>query len=469
MNIIICGAGKVGFTIAKILSEQGHSITIIDQSSDDIQKIDETLDVKSIVGKATYPSILEKANASEADMIIAVTRNDEINMLICQIAFSIFNVQKKIARIRSQDYLNPKFTKVYNKENLPIDVIISPEIEIAKSIQRKLEAPGALDNVPFANNNIRLLEILINEKCPLKDIKINEITKKFPNLNANIIGVIRNDKFVIIKKASIMKENDKAYVIINASQMKETLIAFGHNEKISNKILIVGGGNIGFNLAKNLEESFDSARVKIIEKDKKRAEYIASELSDTIVINGDALDEEVLIEANIDEAQTVLALTNDDEDNLMVSVLVEKFVKDESDLNEKRTMSLINKPNYGLLQSSLKIDDFIDPRMNTVSSILKHIHKGTIENAYSILNGEYEIIEAEIIESSELINKELKNSNLPDEIRIGAVLRGADVVIPRSNFVFKKEDIVVLLAKKNFFNVVENMFRISSIWLNELY
>ncbi|NMN68064.1 trk system potassium uptake protein TrkA [Candidatus Pelagibacter ubique] len=463
MNIIICGAGKVGFTIAKILSEQGHSITIIDQSSDDIQKIDETLDVKSIVGKATYPSILEKANASEADMIIAVTRNDEINMLICQIAFSIFNVQKKIARIRSQDYLNPKFTKVYNKENLPIDVIISPEIEIAKSIQRKLEAPGALDNVPFANNNIRLLEILINEKCPLKDIKINEITKKFPNLNANIIGVIRNDKFVIIKKASIMKENDKAYVIINASQMKETLIAFGHNEKISNKILIVGGGNIGFNLAKNLEESFDSARVKIIEKDKERAEYIASELSDTIVINGDALDEEVLIEANIDEAQTVLALTNDDEDNLMVSVLVEKFVKDESDLNEKRTMSLINKPNYGLLQSSLKIDDFIDPRMNTVSSILKHIHKGTIENAYSILNGEYEIIEAEIIESSELINKELKNSNLPDEIRIGAVLRGADVVIPRSNFVFKKEDIVVLLAKKNFFNVVENMFRISSI------
>ena len=173
MNIIICGAGRVGFTIAKILGEQGHSITVIDQSSEDIQKIDDTLDVKAIVGKATYPSILEKANASEADMIIAVTRNDEINMLICQIAFSIFNVQKKIARIRSQDYLNPKFTKVYNKENLPIDVIISPEIEIAKSLQRKLEAPGALDNVPFAKNKIRLLEVLINENCPLIDIKLN--------------------------------------------------------------------------------------------------------------------------------------------------------------------------------------------------------------------------------------------------------------------------------------------------------
>ena len=463
MNIIICGAGRVGFTIAKILSEQGHSITVIDQSSEDIQKIDDTLDVKSIVGKGTYPSILEKANATDADMIIAVTRNDEINMLICQIAFSIFNVPKKIARIRSQDYLNPKFTKVYNKENLPIDVIISPEIEIAKSLQRKLEAPGSLDNVPFANNKIRLLEILIDANCPIKDIKLNELTKKFPKLNSNIMGVIRDEKFVLLKKTDVMLKDDKAYVVINASQMNETLAAFGHTEKISNKILIIGGGNIGFNLAKNLEESFDSARVKIIEKDKERAELIASQLNNTIVINGDALDEEVLLEANLEEVQTVLALTNDDEDNLMVSVLVEKFAKDNDELSDKRTMALINKPNYSLLQTSLKIDDFIDPRMNTVSSILKHIHKGTIENAYSILNGEYEIIEAEIIETSELVNKELKNSNLPDEIRIGAILRGDEVIIPRSNFVFKKQDIVVLLAKKDFLHVVENMFRISSI------
>jgi trk system potassium uptake protein TrkA len=463
MNIIICGAGRVGFTIAKILGEQGHSITVIDQSSEDIQKIDDTLDVKAIVGKATYPSILEKANASEADMIIAVTRNDEINMLICQIAFSIFNVQKKIARIRSQDYLNPKFTKVYNKENLPIDVIISPEIEIAKSLQRKLEAPGALDNVPFAKNKIRLLEVLINENCPLIDIKLKDLTKKFPKLDANIMGVIRNEKFAVLKKEDVMKKDDKAYIAINASQMQDTLSAFGHNEKISNKILIIGGGNIGFNLAKNLEETFDSARVKIIEKDKERAEFIASELNNTIIINGNGLDEEVLIEANLDEVQTVLALTNDDEDNLMVSVLVEKFTKDEDDLNDKRTMALINKPNYSLLQSSLKIDDLIDPRMNTVSSILKHVHKGTIENAYSILNGEFEIIEAEIIETSELINKELKKSDLPEEIRIGAVLRGDEVIIPRSNFVFKKEDVVVFLAKKESLDVVENMFRISSI------
>jgi trk system potassium uptake protein TrkA len=463
MNIIICGAGRVGFTIAKQLSEQGHSITVIDQSSEDIQKINDSLDVKAIVGKATYPTILEKANASEADMIIAVTRNDEINMVICQIAFSIFNIPKKIARIRSQDYLNPKFTTVYNKENLPIDVIISPELEIAKSIQRKLEAPGSLDSVPFADNRIRLLEILINKNCNLINIKLNELTKKHPNLDANIIGIIRGVKFLIPKKNDDIQKNDKIYVIINSTQMSQTLEAFGHNEKISKKILIVGGGNIGFNLAKNLEESLDSPRVKIVEKNKDRSEFLANELNKTIVINGDALDDEVLIEANLEEAETVLALTNDDEDNLMVSVLVEKFAKDDKKLDNKRTMALINKPNYSLLQSSLKIDDLIDPRMNTVSSILKHIHKGTIETAYTIMNGEYEVIEAEIIETSELINKELKNSNLPEEIRIGAVLREDKVIIPRSNFVFQKDDRVVFLAKKDSISVVENIFRISSI------
>ncbi len=457
MNIIICGAGRVGFTIAKLLSDQNHSITVIDQSSDDIQKINETLDVKAIVGKATSPVILEKANIAETDMIIAVTRNDEINMLICQIAYSLFKTPKKIARIRSQEYLDPKFSQLFNKENLPIDFVISPEIEIAKSIHRKLESPGSSDNVPFANNNIRLLEILVDERCPINNIKLNELTKKFPKLNANILGVVRDDKFIFLKKNDVMKKNDKAYVAINASQIQETLEAFGHNDSISKKILLIGGGNIGYNLAKYIESSANDIRLKIIEKNKERAEFLASELSNTIIINGDGLDEEVLKEANLEETETVIALTNDDEDNLMVGVLVEKFSKN------KRTMVLTTKPNYSLLQSSLKIDDLIDPRMNTVSSILKHVHKGTIESAYSILNGEYEVIEAEIIETSDLINKELKSADLPDEIKIGAVLRDKEVIIPRSNYVFKKNDIIVFLAQKDQIPLVENIFRISAV------
>ncbi len=239
--------------------------------------------------------------------------------------------------------------------------------------------------------------------------------------------------------------------------MQDTLKAFGHNEEIASKILIIGGGNIGFNLAKNLESSLESVRIKIIEKDKSRAEFIANELNNTIVINGNGLDEDILQEANIDEVETVLALTNDDEDNLMASVLVEKFSKN------KRTMALINKPNYSLLQNSLKIDDLIDPRMDTVSTILKHVHKGTIETAYTILNGEYEVIEADIIETSELINKELKNASLPDDIRIGAILRKNEILIPRSNTNFQKGDTVVFLSKREQIPLVEKMFRISSI------
>ena len=214
--------------------------------------------------------------------------------LYAKLHTQLFKVPKTIARIRSQDYLDPKFSTLYNKENLPIDVIISPEFEIAKSILRKLESPGSLDNVTFANNKIRLLEIFIDKSCPISNTKLNDLTKKFPKLNANILGVVRDEKFIFLKKNDFMKFNDKAYVVINSSQMNETLKAFGHDEKISSKILIIGGGNIGLHLAKNIEKTFEDARLKIIEKNKERAEFLANELSNTIVINGNGLDEDIL-------------------------------------------------------------------------------------------------------------------------------------------------------------------------------
>ena len=455
MNIIICGAGRVGVSIAKQLIAQGHSVTVIDQSSEDIQKISTSLDVKAILGKATHPSVLEKAGANDTDMIIAVTKNDEVNMIICQIAESIFKINKKIARIRSQEYLEPKYGKLFSKDNLPIDVIISPELEVAKSLQRKLEAPGALDNVPFAKNKIRMLEIAVEENCPLANTQLAKLTQMFPDLEANIVGVIRNDKFEILGKNDKLLINDKAYVVINSSQLNRTLSAFGHEEKIAKKILIIGGGNIGFYLAKNLEENVEDIRIKIIEKNKDRAEFIASKLNNSIVINGDGLDEEVLNEANIDGIETVLALTNDDENNVMASVLAEKIS------TTKRTIALVNKQNYSLLQSYLKIDDLVDPRVMTVSTILKHVHKGSIGTVYSLLDGEYEFIEAGISQNSELINKSLKDSSLPKEIRIGAILRKDDIIIPKSSFVFQKNDLVVLLAKRDQLDKVENLFSIS--------
>ena len=441
MNIIVCGAGRVGYTISKQLSAQGHSITVIDQSSELIQKINDTLDVKGIVGRASFPSVLDKAGANEADMIIAVTRNDETNMVVCQIAYSIFNISKKIARIRSQEFLGSKWNKLYSKSNLPIDVIIMPELEVAKSLKRKLEAPGALDNVPFADDRIKVLEIAIDEKCPIVNTELQKLTKTYSKLNANVMGVVRNGKFVILKKQDKLIVGDKAYLVVKSDQLNKLLQIFGHEETKASKILIIGGGNIGFNLAKDLEETVEGIRIKIIEKNKERAELIASELNSSIVIHGDGLDEEILKEANLDEIETVLCLTNDDEDNIMASVLAERSSPN------KRTIALVNKQNYSLLQSSLNIDDLVDPRMMTVSTILKHVHKGTIQTVYTLLDGEYEFIEAEILEDSELINTSIKDSNLPKEIRIGAVVRKKEVIIPNSKFKFEKKISLYFCAK----------------------
>ena len=457
MNIIICGAGKVGFSISKQLSSQGHSITVIDQSTEDIKKINDTQDVKGIVGRATLPSVLENAGAENADMIIAVTRNDETNMVVCQLASSLFNIQKKIARIRTKDFLEGKWNKLYNKSNIPIDVIISPEIEVAKSLYRRLEAPGALDNVPFGNDKVKMLEIAVEKKCPIANIQLKKLTEKFPNFKANILGALRKDKFIFLKKNDKMIEGDNVYLTASSDQLNLILKAFGHDEKISKKILIIGGGNIGLHLAKMLEANIEGIRVKVIEKNKQRAEEIATELSSSIVINGDALDEEILKEANLEESETVLALTNDDENNIMACVLAEKTGL------QKRTIAIVNKSNYSLLQSSLNIDDLVDPRMTTVSRIMGHVHKGTIGTVYSILDGEYEFIEAKILEKSELLNKKIKEANLPEHIRIGAVVRKDKVIIPRSDFIFEKEDLVVLLAQREHLKEVEDIFSVSSI------
>ncbi len=457
MNIIICGAGKVGFSISKQLSAQGHSVTVIDQSSDDIKKINDAQDVKGIVGRASLPSVLENAGAEKADMIIAVTRNDETNMIVCQLASSLFNVAKKIARIRTKDFLEGKWGKLFNKSNIPIDVIISPEVEVAKSLYRRIQAPGALDNVPFGKNQVQMLEISIEKNCPIKNIPLKKLTEKFPDFKANIVGALRKEKFIYLKKDDQMLEDDNVYLVVSSDQLNAILKAFGHEEKVSRNILIIGGGNIGLNLAKMLEENFEDLRIKIIEKNKQRAEEIANELSSTIVINGDALDEEILKEANLEDSETVLALTNDDENNMMACVLAEKTGL------KKRTIAIVNKSNYNLLQDSLNIDDLVDPRMTTVSRIMEHVHRGTIGTVYSVLDGEYEFIEARILEKSELLNKSIKESNLHVDIRIGAIVRKNKVIIPRSNFVFEKNDLVVFLAKREQLKSVENIFSLGSI------
>jgi len=454
MNIIICGAGRVGFSICNQLSKQGHSVTVIDKNGIDIQKINDTQNAKGIVGIATYPSVLEKADAKNADMIIAVTRNDETNMIVCQIAHSLFKIPRKIARIRSKEFLKPIWKGLFTKENLPIDIIISPEFEVAKSLYRKLEAPGAIDNIPFADDLVRLLEIQIDEKCPIVNTALSKLSDIFSDLDANVLGVLRNDKFLILKKSDKLIKDDKAYILTNSKQVDRTLSIFGKDEKFAKTILIIGAGNIGLDLAKILEENENSPRIKIIEKNSERAEFIANELNEAIVIKGDGLDENLLKEINIEEIDTVLSLTDDDEVNIMSALLSKKK-------GIKRTISIANSSNYALLQSSLKLDDIVDPRMTTVSTILKHVHKGKIESVYTLDNGDYEVIEAKILESSELLNISLTKADIPEGIKIGLIVRGKEVIVPKKDTVFSLNDKVILLSSRENLSKVESLFKIS--------
>ena len=457
MNIIICGAGQVGYSIANQLSQQGHSITVIDKTSEDIQKINDNLDAKGIVGIATYPSVLELADAKNADMIIAVTRNDETNMIVCQIAHSLFNVSRKIARIRSKEFLNPTYSNLFSKSHLPIDVIISPEYEVAKSLMRKIEAPGAIESFPFANDTVRLIEISIDENCPLTKTPLLKLTQSFSDLNVNVLAVQRDDKFIMLKKKDTLLEGDKAFILTDSKQVDQTMKVFGKNEKLSDKLLIIGAGNIGLDLAKSLEEHPSNPRVKIIEKNDERAQFVANELNEAMVIKGDGLDENILKEVNLDEIDTVLCVTDDDEVNLMSAVLCKKK-------GIKRVIALANSQNYSLLQSSLKIDDIVDPRMTTVSTILKQVHKGKIDSVFTLDNGDFEILEAKILENSELLNKSIGDSSIVDGVRIGLIVREGKVLVPTKDFIFKLNDSVILLSSRSQLKKVEQLFRISEYY-----
>ena len=375
-------------------------------------------------------------------------------MVVCQIAHSLFNVSRKIARIRSKEFLKPVWKNLFSKENLPIDIIISPEFEVAKSLYRKLEAPGAIDSIPFADDMVRLLEIQIDEKCPLLNTSLSKLSEIFSDLQANVLGAIRKDKFIIFKKTDKLLKDDKAFVLTNSKQVDRTLSIFGRDEKFAKTILIIGAGNIGLDLAKLLEEDEQKPRIKIIEKNPERAEKIATDLNEAIVIKGDGLDENLLKEINIDEIDTVLALTEDDEVNIMSALMCKKK-------GVRRTISITNSSNYSLLQSSLDLDDIVDPRMTTVSTILKHVHKGKIESVYTLDNGDYEVIEAKILESSELLNLSIKKAKIPEGIKIGLIERGKEVIVPNKETIFNVNDRVILLSSRENLSKVEELFKIS--------
>lgn len=453
MKVIVCGAGQVGFNIAHYLSGEGNDVTVIDQRPELIRKISDTLDVQAILGYASHPPVLEQAGAGDADMIIAVTHADEVNMTACQVAHSLFNVPTKIARVRNQSYLQPIWANLFSRDHLPIDVIISPEIEVARAITRRLQVPGAIDVIPLANDKVRLIGVRCSEDCPLVNTPLRQLTVLFPDLNIVIIGIVRGGKALVPAAEDQMLVGDEVYFVVDTQHTDRAMAAFGQEGQEARRILIFGGGNIGLFLAQQLEAEHSTTSLKVIEIDRERAEYVAKTLHRTIVLNGDVLDPEILEEASVGVIETAVAVTNDDESNIIAALLAKRY-------GCKTTMALINKTTYSSLVSTLGVDVVISPRMITVSNILQHVRRGRIHAVHSLHEGFGELIEADALETSSLVGKPLREVKLPNGVLLGAVVREGQVISPRGNTVVQAGDRVILFATSDAVKKVEKMFSV---------
>jgi len=454
MRVIICGAGQVGYGIAERLAVEQNDVTVIDNSPKLVHAIRDTLDVRGLVGHGAHPDILAQAGASEADMIIAVTLYDEVNMVACQVAHSLFNVPTKVARVRAQSYLESHWRDLFSRDHMPIDVIISPEIEVGEMVLRRLALPGAAETILFADEKVAVLGIVCEEDCPVVDTPLRQLTELFPDLGAVVVGISRSAKLFAPKSTDSMLTGDLAYVVAPRDQVRRTLSIFGHEEPEVNRIVIAGGGNIGTYVARNIEERHASAKVKLIEFDRDRAIRIADELKRTVILHGSALDQNILREADVQDADTMVALTNEDEVNILSCVMAAK-------LGCRTNLSLLNNTSYPVFARALGIDAHINPRAVTISKILQHVRRGRIRGVHSLQDGAAEVIEADALETSPLVGKPLRELDLPDGIRIGALYRDGKAIVPDGASIIKAHDRVVIFAMAHAVRQAEQMFRVS--------
>ena len=370
MRVIICGAGRVGYGLASRLAAENNTVTVVDLSSELIRQITTDLDVRGIVGHGSHPEILKRAGIENADMIIAVTYSDEVNMIACQVAHSLFDVPTKVARVRAQSYLANEYNDLYSRENMPIDIIISPEIEIGRSILRRLNTPGAFNVVSFSEGRVKMLGVKIGEECPIIDTPIKQIPDLFPGLHAAIVGIKRDDEIFTPQPDDPLNVGDDAYFITQSEHSNRLLEILGTRDSQARHIVIIGGGNIGAYVAKELE-SVSGVRVRIIERNKEQAEIAAEALKRTVILNGDAMDAAIQEEAGVSNSEMVICLTNDDKANILSAVLAKKLGADH-------TISLINELSMQDMQSELGIDMVIDPRASTISVSYTHLTLPTI-------------------------------------------------------------------------------------------
>lgn len=454
MKVIVCGAGQVGFNIARQLSTEDNDVVIVDQSENLVRKVTDRIDVGGVTGYASRPDILREAGANDADMLIAVTYSDEVNMVACQVAHTVFKIPRKIARIRAQAYLAPQWSDMFQRNHMPIDVIISPEVEVAHSVLRRLSAPGAFESTPFLDGRVRMVGTRLAADCPLLHTPLRQLTELFPDLVAKVVAFERNGRLYTPSGDDQLLADDNVFIIAREDHVGRTLTLFGHEEEVARRIIIAGGGNVGLNVALALEKQERRIKAKLIERDRERAEYVAERLDRTIVLNGDVLDAALLAEANVSDAEMIIALTDDDKANLLAGVLA----KEEGATG---AMALINNQNLMRLVAPLGLDAFINPRATTVSSILRHVRRGRIRALHSVRDGAAEVIEAQVLATSPLAGAPLSSVNMPPGVMVGAILSNGEIRVPSGRDSLRDGDNVVIFALKNAVPEVEKLFRVT--------
>ncbi len=454
MKVIICGAGQVGWQIARHLSGERNDVTVVDNNPDLVRRATDTLDVQGIAGFASYPDVLDRAGARDADMIIAATHSDEVNMVTCQVAHSVFSIPRKIARLRSQSYLDAIYSDLYRRDHMPIDVVISPEKEVAEAALQRLSAPSAFDTESFLDGKAQLLGLHIEESCPVVNTPLRQLTDLFSTLRSIVVGVRRDGRLFAPDSGDQLFVGDDCYIFTHVEDVARTMEIFGKSQKKTERVVLIGGGNVGLTVARALEGAETRIRAKMIEKNRKCAERAADALERTIVLNGDGLDAALLAEANIARADAVLCVTDDDKTNLLAAVRAKS-------VGCPMAIALINDPTLVPLMAPMGIDAYINPRATTVSSILRHIRHGRVRGVYSIGDAEAEMIEAEVLSTSPIAGQRIREIDFPEGVLVGAVLKDGKLVKPTGALRIDEGDVVAIFALAKDVPEVERLFQVS--------
>lgn len=452
MKIIILGAGQVGSSVAAALVSEANDITVVDSDSQCLQALQDRLDLRTVVGHASHPEVLKRAGAEDADMILAVTNSDETNMVACQVAYTLFHTPTKIARVRARDYLT--HPQIFTQEALPIDVLISPEQVVIDYVQRLIEHPGALQVLDFAGGMVQLVAVRAYYGGPLVGHELRELRNHMPGVDTRVAAVFRRGKPIIPEGSTVIEVDDEVFFIAARKHIRLVMGELRKLDKPTKRVIIAGGGNIGRGLAKALENDY---QVKLIDHNTGRSRQIAEELTKTIVLLGDAADEELLLEENIENTDVFCAVTNDDEANILSAMLAKR-------LGARKVMSLINRAAYVDLVESGDIDIAISPQQATIGGLLAHVRRGDVVVVHSLRRGAAEAIEAVAHgdnRTSKVVGRAIQDIKLPPGANIGAIVRNDEVLIAHHDTVIESGDhVIMFLVDKRRIAEVERMFQV---------